>query len=93
MKTKDITILEHEIKRISQVLNQQQNMINELKGGYFDWCDTDEVARMLKVSKRCVEDHRRSGLIPFSKLKGRVYYRKTDIHNLLLQHLVTARKP
>ncbi len=87
MKTNKIAKLENEIEKLNQLVKDLQRQNEELLSGYYDWCDTYEIARMLGISRRTIDDHRKSGLIPCSKLGGRVYFRKMDIHNILMKNL------
>ena len=52
----------------------------------------DDVAlqEMLKVSKRTTAYWREKGLITFSKLGGKIYYRLSDILALISQHEIAA---
>lgn len=48
-----------------------------------DWIDGQDVMEKLHITRRTLQRWRTNGLIPFSQLKGRLYYRKSDILALL----------
>ena len=52
------------------------------------WLDNTEIALMFHVDKRTLARYHKAGMIPASKLGGRVYYRPRDIDQYLTDHLV-----
>lgn len=48
-----------------------------------DWIDGQDVMEKLYIMPRTLQRWRISGFLPFSRLKKRLYYRKSDILNLL----------
>ncbi len=52
--------------------------------------DDVDVRDLLKVSKRTLAYWRERGIITFSKLGGKIYYRLSDILILLKQHEIPA---
>ncbi|QEC70095.1 helix-turn-helix domain-containing protein [Panacibacter ginsenosidivorans] len=50
------------------------------------WLDKQDVLQRLHISARTLQNWRSSGLLPYSKIKGKIYYKETDIEILLLQH-------
>ena len=56
------------------------------------WLDNTEVMAMLKISKRTAQTYRDSGLISFSQVGNKIYYRLSDIETLLNKHYFKAFK-
>ena len=52
--------------------------------------DDVDLRNFLKVSKRTTAMWREKGLITFSKLGGKLYYRLSDILSLIKQHEIPA---
>lgn len=48
--------------------------------------DNKEAAALLKVSPRTLQNWRDEGLIGFTQVRDKIYYRQTDIDHLLLTH-------
>jgi DNA-binding transcriptional MerR regulator len=48
-----------------------------------DWIDGQDVMEKLHITQRTLQRWRTNRLIPFSQLRGRLYYRKSDIIRLL----------
>lgn len=54
--------------------------------------DAQEVCIALSISKRCLQIHRDKGLIPYSNIGGKFFYREIDIRQILEEGLVPTRK-
>ena len=50
---------------------------------WHDWIDTEHVVRKLHISPRTLQRWRITGMIPYSRINGNCYYRKSDILALL----------
>ena len=48
-----------------------------------DWLDHQEICQRLHISKRTLDNYREQGLLPFSKIGGKVFYRLEDIDDFL----------
>ena len=59
------------------------------------WLDNNDVARLLKISKRTLQSYRDQGDISFSQIGAKIYYRASDINKFLEKHYKSAfrRKP
>ncbi len=51
-----------------------------------NWLDNEEFQSVLKISRRLAQDYRDKGLIGFSQIGGKIYYRASDIEKLLNSH-------
>lgn len=50
------------------------------------WIDCEQALNMLRISKRTLRSMRDSGILPCSRLNGKIYYKVDDIEKLLNQH-------
>jgi len=48
-----------------------------------DWINTDVATDMLGISTRSLQNLRSSGVLPFAKLCGKCYYKRSDLEKLL----------
>lgn len=48
-----------------------------------DWIDAQDVLLKLHVSSRTLQRWRINGMIPYSRVSGKCYYKKSDILKLL----------
>lgn len=51
--------------------------------------NTEDVMKLLQVSRRTLQSWRDQGLISFSAIHGKFYYRMSSINNMLDAHLQT----
>ncbi len=51
-----------------------------------DWIDGQDVMEKLHITSRTLQRWRTNGLIPFSQIRGRYYYRKSQIPALLREN-------
>lgn len=57
------------------------------------WLDNQEFIQLLKISKRSAQNFRDSGMISFSQIGAKIYYRLSDVEELLKKHYKKAFKP
>ena len=57
-----------------------------------EWMDQQEFLLMMKISKRTAQHYRDSGIIPFSQVGSKIYYKRTDVEELLKTHYKKAFK-
>ena len=44
-----------------------------------------EVAHLLKVSRRTLQDYRNNGILPYTQVGGKILYRNSDIERTLMK--------
>lgn len=50
------------------------------------WLDISEICQLLHVSKRTLQAYRDNGILPFSQIAGKIYFKATDIQKHLEKH-------
>ena len=56
------------------------------------WLDNQELMQLLKISKRTAQHYRDSGIVSFSQVGNKIYYRLSDVETLLNKHYNKAFK-
>lgn len=56
------------------------------------WLDNQELMLLLKISKRTAQHYRDTGLISFSQVGNKIYYKLSDVEELLKSHYNKAFK-
>ena len=56
------------------------------------WLDVSDVCMLLKISKRLLQSYRDNGILSYSQVKGKIYFRSTDISELLDSHYVDSKR-
>ncbi|WP_185241894.1 helix-turn-helix domain-containing protein [Elizabethkingia anophelis] len=76
---KELTIeLDELLQRTTDVSNAYAGIFNEER-----WLDNQEVCLMLGITKRTLQSYKDKGLLPFSKLNRKNYYKLSDVQRLL----------
>lgn len=57
------------------------------------WLDIQETCQLLKISKRTLQSYRDNGILPFSQIGGKIYFRAGDIEDHLKKHYIKAFNP
>lgn len=52
------------------------------------WLTTLEVCKLLQVCKKTLQNYRDLGILPFSKIGNKIYYKQSDIQKCLEDHYV-----
>lgn len=47
------------------------------------WLGNDDVCELLQISKRTLQSYRDNGILPYSQIGRKCYYRVSDIENLI----------
>jgi hypothetical protein len=70
------------LEAISTKLNQQKDTtpLSDV------WMDNQDVCALLHISKRTLQHYRDSGMIPFSQIGAKIYYKASDVDQFLSQH-------
>lgn len=57
------------------------------------WLDGQEVMQLLHISQRTLQTWRDNGILPFSQIKGKFYYKLSDIENILEKNHSNYKNP
>src|SRR3989339_718581 len=54
------------------------------------WLDIQETCLLLKISKRTLQAYRDNGILSFSQIGGKIYFKVVDLEEHLPKHYVRA---
>ena len=57
-----------------------------------EWLDIQETCKILKVSIKTLSNYRTNGILPFSQIGAKIYFKASDIQEHLNKHYVKAFK-
>jgi len=55
------------------------------------WISSEEVCRLLMISKRTLQSYRDRGILPFAQIGRKIYYKASEIDDFLERHHIKAR--
>jgi len=76
------------IDNLTGILEKEKNT-NPLND---TWLDIQEVCILLKLSKRTLQKYRDSGILPYSQISGKIYFKASDIEEHLEHHYTRRHK-
>lgn len=79
---------------LMEMTSMGSNQHTQIDGEEF--LDNQDVMQMLKISPRSLQRYRSDGRLPFYTISGKLYYKLSDVHQLLRESLTvpkTKRKP
>lgn len=56
-----------------------------------DWIDAQDVMLKMQISASTLQRWRLNGMLPYSRVHGKYYYRKSDIISLLNENLSSEK--
>jgi hypothetical protein len=56
-----------------------------------EWIESREVMAILKISKRTLQNLRDNGLLPYSRVNGKFYYKSSDLVALLETNYINKK--
>jgi hypothetical protein len=78
-----------ELKEIKESLNKLTKPVPCHLAG--TWLDGQEVLFLLHISKRNLQKLRSNGILPYSRISGKFYYKVADIEQLLEKNYCKTR--
>ncbi len=76
--------LNEKIDRLNRKLDGKTNL--DIPGE--TWLDNQATCQFLKISKRTLQSYRNQRVLPYSRIRGKIYYRLSDIRKRLNRHYV-----
>ena len=75
-------------KLVSQIetLNERVEKINRKDPLEDRWLDIQDVCELLHLSPRPLQSYRDKGILPFSQIGAKIYYKASDIQKHLDKH-------
>jgi hypothetical protein len=79
-----ILSISNDLKEIKSKLdNLNRTIVGKFRE---DWIDAQDVLSLLHTSKRNLQYLRQEQKLPYSRIKGKIYYKVEDIYTLLNQN-------
>ena len=87
--SKRIVVLPEELEVLNTKLGKVEKAVNSGKLKVEDTIlSTEGVMTLLSVSRRCLQNWRDNGIIEYSAIKGKFYYRQSAIDRMLEKHKI-----
>ena len=78
------------MERLSEFLERQQESAS--RAPLAEWRDNSDGMRALNIAQRTLQTLRSNGMLPYSQIGGKLYYRRADIETLLDSNYVAHKE-
>lgn len=82
MNTQELELLKQLATRLLNLIGEVPPIINQAD----TWLDIPDTAKWLKVSPRTLQNYRDQGLLPYSQIGAKIYFRLKDLEEFLMKH-------
>lgn len=91
--TKDdlITLKAEIVEEVKETIRQELGILTNTDTNGEEYLSTKEAAKLLLVSERQMRNYKASRVIPYSKIGGRLLFRKTDLLSFIETHRIASR--
>ena len=80
----DKRIFDELIVRLSEIEKKVTRLCSPAgDAGLKKWMDNRDVCEVLRISKRTLQVYREKGLLPYTRIKNKIFYRPEDVQKLL----------
>lgn len=80
-----LSTLEREMKEIKQLLRQKAEQ--EISD---QWIESVKIPKLLGISRKTWQTYRDKRLIPFSQIGSKIYVKRADLDQFMLDHYIGA---
>ncbi|MDR0507943.1 MAG: helix-turn-helix domain-containing protein [Dysgonamonadaceae bacterium] len=86
--TKEDKQLASLFQTIDQLSETIENIVRNIKPGLDgeQYLTDKDMSKLLKISRRCLQDYRSAGKIPFYRIGGKILYKVGDVEHFLNEH-------
>ena len=56
------------------------------------WLTQEEVCKALRITKRALQYYRQAGIVPYTAIGNKIFFREADIHRILTDNLIPAQR-
>lgn len=79
----DKRIFDELIVRLSEIEKKMTRLCSPAgDAGLKKWMDNRDVCEVLRISKRTLQVYREKGLLPYTRIKNKIFYRPEDVQKL-----------
>lgn len=81
----DKRIFDELIVRLSEIEKKVTRLCSPARdAGLKKWMDNRDVCEVLRISKRTLQVYREKGLLPYTRIKNKIFYRPEDVQKQVI---------
>ena len=78
------------LKRLDYLVKQTE--LRSVQSPEYTILDNSDILRLFKISSKTASNWREEGILPHSQIKGKLYYKLSDIHKVIDEHYSVKKK-
>jgi excisionase family DNA binding protein len=80
-------------RTIDRLTEMVENIVRDSRPepGCEQYLTDKEISKLLKISRRCLQDYRTEGKIPFYRVGGKILYKASEMEHFLEAHYENRR--
>ena len=79
------------VQEVKETIRQELGLLANVGTGDDEYLTTKEAAKFLLVSERQMRNYKASKVVPYSKIGGRLLFRKADLLAFVETHKIASR--
>ena len=83
----ELNIVLKELQEIKKILQSSQKKLAQK-----EYVNTDEAAKLLKVTTRTLQNWRDQRLISFIQIGSKILFKKADVEDFLMRHYIKRKE-
>ena len=68
---------------VIEAISMAESLLSKFKPNHPKWLDNENVCMMLNISKRTLQNYKDQGILPYSYVSRKSYFKLSDVENLL----------
>lgn len=76
------------VKRIEELTQKVETMYRNSSKEKIQWLDGQDVCSMLRISPRTLQTYRDKGILSYSQINHKIFYKILDIEKILKQQTI-----
>lgn len=70
----------------------KQSKLKNIQDPKYVILDNADILQLFKISPKTASNWREEGILPYSQIKGKLYYKLSDIHSIIDNHYSVKKK-
>ena len=80
----DIKVFDAIAKRVENIEERAETLYGRHEDfGLKRWLDNQDVCQILNINKRTLQTYRENGMLPYNRIRHKIFYRPADVEKLL----------
>lgn len=89
--TSDSSFYKEMIFKMNTMKGKMDKLLSGKSPNFNNWLSSERVCKVLYISNRTLQNYRDSGILPYSKVGGKIYLNMNDIDEVMRKNYVPKK--